>query len=142
MSARHGPEEYIDDAEPPLFRAVRSSALTTLLDQGAARAEAEQRRDEGIENASSHAHALSSTWNGNALKAVELYAQSHEFFLCEQVREFCPVPFGVTERAWGGVFRTAVARGFVIADGVARANSSNRSHKTRWRSLIYAGGAA
>lgn len=60
-------------------------------------------------------------------------------FLTEDLREwayangFARPP---NEKAWGSVMLSAVREKVIAADGYAPANSSNRSPKVRWKSLL------
>lgn len=79
------------------------------------------------------------SWQSLALAVVEEYAKTHEYFLAEDVREYGQhlLPEPPEPRAWGAVLKAAVRRGIIMADGTAKARTSNNSPKTRWRSLKF-----
>lgn len=98
---------------------------------------ARARRDLGIARAADHADRVSPEWKAKALAQVKAYAALHPHFLAEHARGFAEangLPAAVEPRAWGNVMRCAAFAGFIVADGYAPANSSNRSPKTLWRS--------
>lgn len=109
--------------------------LFDILDQEAARVRAEV----GMARAAERAEKVEPGWRASALESVRLHALAHETFLAENVAIF--VPQEADPRAAGAVFQAARRRGWIRADGFAPANSSNRSAKVRWRSMIYGGAA-
>jgi len=98
---------------------------------------AELRRDLGISRAAHAAERRSPGWEEEALAQIGAYATRNAYFLAEDVRATFGTPAHVDGRAWGGVFRQAVKAGLIVSDGFAPANSSNRSPKVRWRSLVF-----
>lgn len=121
---------------------TRSSdrAAPAVQIHGGATNQAERRRDEGMANALASAEARGSDWCDSFVAAVKSKALRFPSFLAEDVLEVCPAPHGVNPKATGGLMHRAAALGYVRADGYAPANSSNRSPKTLWKSLIYRGG--
>ncbi len=116
------PEEPRSRETFPLFDSIES---------------ARARADVGMERASSHAEHVEPGWRQSALEAVRSYARGHDRFLAENVP--IAVPSEADPRAVGAVFREAQRRGWIRADGFAPANSSNRSAKVRWLSLLFGG---
>jgi len=110
-----------------------------LFDHAAAR-DARARADVGMARASGKAERIESGWRELALNAVYLHALHAQHFLAEDVD--APIPQGADPRAFGAVMQEAKRKGWIVADGAAPANSSNRSFKVRWRSLIYDGARA
>lgn len=100
---------------------------------------AKRRRDDGIARADRHAAANDPWWRDRAFRAVAIFARTHSAFLAEDVRQMAereglpPPPDG---RAWGAVMQRAQRERVIQADGYAPANSSNRSPKVWWRSLV------
>lgn len=115
---RAGLEETAADAGP-------------LFDRSAAW----NRAEVSMARASSRAERLQDGWRASALEAVRAWAADHAHFLAEDVPH--QLPSGADGRAWGAVMRDAVQAGLVTRDGYAPAQTSNRSPKTRWRSLIH-----
>lgn len=157
MTRRHSPEEARESL--PLFdfaAAARSRegssadrASSPGFDDEDARSNrapltfnAARARDDGMANASAHANAVDPVWLERAIQAVRTVACASSFLLAEDVRKRCPEPFGVSGRVWGAVMREAAKRRLVVADGVARAETSNASWKVRWRSLVHGVGVA
>lgn len=99
---------------------------------------AEQRRDAGMAQTLSAAGRHAPGWEDDAIEAVREFARHHEHFPTEDVRAVAGTPEGVDGRAWGPILRRCAALGIVEADGFVLANSSNRSPKVRWRSLVFA----
>jgi hypothetical protein len=95
------------------------------------------RRDLGIERSARRGERVSPGWETEAVAHVRAYALKHERFLAEDVRSGFPTPEGVDGRAWGAVLKRAQSLGIVRTDGFAPANSSNRSPKVRWLSLVF-----
>lgn len=110
------------------------------FDAPPAQVQAELRRELGVSRAASRAQRHAPGWEDEAVAAVRKFAETHESFIAEDVRETCSVPKDVDPRAFGHVMRRAASLGIVRADGYAPANSSNRSPKVRWKSLVFAGG--
>lgn len=112
-----------------------------LLDFDAppAKVEAELRRELGMTRAIAAARRHAPGWEDDALAAVRRFAETHEHFIAEDARATVELPEGVDGRAFGAVMQRARRDGLVVADGFAPANSSNRSPKVRWRSLVYTG---
>lgn len=104
-----------------------------------AQVQAELRRDLGVTRAANAAHRNAPGWEDDALAAVRRFALTHETFIAEDARATIAIPDGVDGRAFGAVMQRARREGLVRADGFAPANSSNRSPKVRWRSLVFAG---
>lgn len=104
-----------------------------------AQVEAELRRELGVSRAASRAHRHAPGWEDDAVSAVKRFAETHESFIAEDVRETFHTPAEIDGRAWGAVLQRARREGLIRADGYAPANSSNRSPKVRWRSLVYTG---
>ena len=88
-------------------------------------------------SSASKAERLAPGWQERALDSVRFWALHHETFLAEDVRHMIEIPESADPRAIGHVLRRARAAGICRADGYAPANSSNRSPKVRWRSLVY-----
>lgn len=103
---------------------------------------ARKRADEGIERAAAKADEGDPEWRRRAVNAVAMYARAHEFLMAESVRQRAELdglepPPDSDPRAWGAIMRAAAKMKYIVADGYAPANSSNRSAKTRWRSLLF-----
>ena len=99
------------------------------------------RRDRGIHRAASHARSRDPEWQIKALAFVRLYAKYNAVFMAEDVRavsEAGGLRAPTDPRAWGAVLQEAKRHRIVAACGYAPANSSNRSPKVRWSSLICA----
>lgn len=96
------------------------------------------RAELGATRAADKAQRLDPSWTDTALEAVRAHARDHEVFMAEDVVKHCPMPQSADPRAWGSVLQSARRRGWIKPDGYAPANSSNRSPKVRWRSLICA----
>jgi len=102
---------------------------------------ARRRRDTGIGRSADHAHRVDPLWQERAVRVVALYARYHEHFQAEDVRdvaETTSMPLPPDGRAWGAVMKRAAKEGIVKADGYAPSNSSNKSPKVRWMSLVFA----
>lgn len=104
-----------------------------------AQVQAELSRDLGITRAASRAHRHAPGWEDDAVEAVRRFALTHETFIAEDARATIAIPDGVDGRAFGAVMQRARREGLIRADGYAPANSSNRSPKVRWRSLVFTG---
>lgn len=105
------------------------------------RAQAEGRRDLGIERSRRGADAASPNWGRAALVFVRRYATLNSRFLTEDLREWAHAngyPRPPSAKAWGSVMLMAAREKIIVADGYAPANSSNRSPKVRWKSLLCA----
>lgn len=101
---------------------------------------AKRRRDDGIARAAAHADDVDPRWQTRAFRAVAIFARYHPAFLAEDARGMAEregLPSPPDARAWGAVMRLAARRGVIVADGYGPANSSNRSPKVKWRSLVY-----
>lgn len=104
-----------------------------------ARAEAERRRDLGMQRATDHADRERPNWSIRAAHALYAYCQEHkgETFLCEDVRAWAEAKMLVstppTAKAWGSIFKEAAKAGTVRKAGYAAAKSSNLSPKVLWR---------
>jgi len=100
---------------------------------------ARQRRDTGMHRAADHAERVYPDWQDRAVGYVRLHATVHTQFMAETVRAVAEAD-GLTlppdGRAWGAVMRRAQREGIIRADGYAPANSSNRSPKVRWASMV------
>jgi hypothetical protein len=97
------------------------------------------RMELGMLRAKTHARKVDPAWEQAALGAIRRYAETHRAFLAEDVRRTIATPEGVDGRAWGGLMKHAERCGWIKADGFGMANSSNRSPKVNWCSLIYRG---
>lgn len=98
-----------------------------------------ERRDTGIDRASSHAERVSEDWNATADAALRYYLQiihgksflAEEFVAWARVRPNLDMP--PDGRAWGAVVKRASRAGLIVGVGYAPANTSNRSPKRLWR---------
>jgi len=95
---------------------------------------AEARSQLGQARAADRAERVGPGWRALALEALREFAEAHEAFVLEDAR--LPIPAGADPRASGAIVREAKRLGWIRADGYAPTNSSNRSPKVRWRSLI------
>jgi hypothetical protein len=102
-------------------------------------AEAERRRDRGIDRALTHAELVRLGWNLSADKLLDQFLLDRTpgcQFLAEELVAYAldsdldepPDP-----RAWGGVIRRAAKLGKIVRVGYARAASSNMSPKCLWQ---------
>jgi hypothetical protein len=98
---------------------------------------AERRRGDGMARVEASTLRRDPDFESRALDAVRRYAEEHAQFLAEDVRKVCATPENVNPKTWGPLFTRARKHGWIRADGTALANSSNRSPKTRWASLIH-----
>lgn len=105
----------------------------------AAALEAQERRDLGMARAELAAERHAPGWEDDAVAHVTAYALTHELFLAEDARAGFHTPEGVDGRAWGSVIKRAQALGVLRPHGFAAANSSNRSPKVLWKSLVFEG---
>lgn len=110
--------------------------LATAAERIAERAR--QAADSGIDAAAQHAGP---EWLDRAAGYTRLYALLHPFFLIEEARAMAeadglaPPP---DKRSWGKIPRILTRDKTIERAGYAPANSSNRSPKVLWRSLIFA----
>lgn len=102
---------------------------------------AERRRDAGMARVEASTLRRDPGFEERALDAVRVYAEQHAQFLAEDVRKVCATPEDVNPKCWGPLFKRAQHLGWIHPHGTAPANSSNRSPKTLWKSLIYRGAA-
>jgi hypothetical protein len=102
---------------------------------------AERRRGEGMARVEASTLRRDPGFEERALDAVRVYAEQHAQFLAEDVRKTCETPEAIDARVWGPVFTRARSMGWIEVSGFAPANSSNRSPKCSWKSLIYRGAA-
>lgn len=104
--------------------------------------QAQLRAEAGMTRAANKAERVQDGWNARALDAVRTFAESHPFFLVEDVRKTCHEPAQADGRAWGAIITEAKRRGWISHGGFAAASSSNNSPKVLWRSNIYDAKAA
>lgn len=97
---------------------------------------AEARRDVGIARADAHSQRVAPAWRDQALAAVRAIALDRATFLAEEVRSFCSTPDEVDPKSWGPIMQQAKRLGWIHPQGYAPANSSNRSPKVLWKSLL------
>lgn len=97
------------------------------------------RRDAGMARAKAAAKNHHKGWEIEACAQVHDYARSHQHFATEDVRARYGTPADVDPKAWGPAMKRAAKLGLVKADGFVLVDSSNRSPKVRWRSLVYQG---
>lgn len=116
-------------------------ALEFDFDAAREREIAERRRESGMARVEASTLRRDPGFEERALDAVREYAERHAQFLAEDVRKVCATPEGIDGRVWGPIFTRAQKRGWIHPAGYAPANSSNRSAKVAWRSLIYRGAA-
>ena len=95
---------------------------------------ARDRAELGLTRAAAKAERIEPGWRTEALRALRAHALAHEHFMMEDVP--FSVPSEADRRAVGVVAREAKRLGWIAADGWAPANTSNRSPKVRWRSLL------
>jgi hypothetical protein len=112
---RHAPEESFDDM--PLFTAAEES------EKRAARARAEI----GMVRAATRAEVVRPGWHVVALAAVRKHAEQHQAFLAESVD--LAIPSESDPRAAGVIFREAARRGWIVANGYAKADSEQSVSK-------------
>lgn len=118
---RHAPEDH--DTLPPLF--AHAEKVAAARDRG----------ELGARRAASRAGRLDDAWRSEALARVRAMAESRTHFMAEDCG--LSVPPGADPRAAGAILQDAKRAGWIVADGFAPANSSNRGGKVRWRSLIH-----
>src|SRR5215207_6905228 len=97
------------------------------------------RRDEGIARAEANAEP---PFNEVALELLREYAEHHRIVFCDEVIDAIGdrLPETHDKRALGGVYRKAASNGWIHKSQDYRlSNSSNRSPKPVWISLIYRG---
>jgi hypothetical protein len=102
---------------------------------------AEHRRAAGMARVEASTARRDPAFEERALDAVRRFAEQHLQFLAEDVRKVCATPENVNPKCWGPLFTRARNLGWIHPHGTAPANSSNRSPKTLWKSLIYRGEA-
>jgi hypothetical protein len=112
------------DAHPARERMAQEAALA---------------RDVAIARGAAHVERVAPSWREQALAAVRAHALEHRLFLMEDCHGAAPMPEGIDPRAWGAIAQEAKRRGWVHPHGYAPANSSNRSPKVSWLSLLYFG---
>ena len=78
---------------------------------------ARKSRDAGVRRALDHADVETLGWSDLALLFLRLYATNHKYFSPEDVTEAAD-NWGLVKppdrRAWGGVYRRAQNRGFIV----------------------------
>ena len=100
---------------------------------------ARQRAGRGIESSARHSDDVRPNWTSVGVQYVRAYARHHDLFMAEHVREFAEgqrFPKAPDARAWGKIMRQAARDKIIISHGFAPSNSSNRSPKVLWRSLV------
>lgn len=102
-------------------------------------------RDDGMDRAAAHADAVHGGWSNFAYDILLRYAEKHEVFMAEDVREFARVVDGFEDppdgRAWGSVVMRAAKAGIIKRIGYAPMKSPNchANPKSVWRSLVFRG---
>jgi len=94
-------------------------------------------RDVGLARVAASTARIAPSWREQALEAVRLHAQANRIFLLEDVHGAAPMPEGLDPRVWGPIAMEAKRRRWIHPHGYAPANSSNRSPKVLWLSLLY-----
>lgn len=76
--------------------------------------------DKGIKRAVSHAEQIQERWRVTALEFLYFYIQRNDRFQVEDVRKAAKgiIPEPPSLRAWGGIIRSAAARGWVRQVGI------------------------
>lgn len=95
---------------------------------------ASEARDQGIDQAVSHADAVNANWSDLAFEKLKEFLQIFsDPFQAEEVRSFAAVddefPLPPHDRAWGGIFKRAVCQGLIKKIG-HKNTKSVRSHCT------------
>lgn len=112
------------------------------LDNPVTRPSGEILRDKGIKQAVDHAEEVSDGWHEKALRFLESYCQTHQFFSGEMVRMAAvDIPTPPCLRTWGGVMVAGAKRGWIKQIGTEQVTNpkAHRANAARWESLIYRG---
>ena len=91
----------------------------------------EDLRDEGIQQALTHANESSERWSEIAYDFLKRYMLDNPVFMAENVREAATgiVPEPPSKRAWGGVLVRAAKEGLIIRMGFRNVKNA-RAHCT------------
>lgn len=103
-----------------------------------------QAADEGASLALAGANHEHAGWAEQAKAAFKAYAETHQFFTTEDVRnalEDVKVPKPSEGRAWGGIMRSASLAGWVehFDWAIARDPKVHNNTVRVWRSTLYVG---
>lgn len=111
--------------------------LSLLDDSGRAR------RDLGISRALQHAEKVEPGWQDRALAFLLDYAETHETFSGESVRQASRgiVPEPPHLRAWGSVIMAGARRGWIRKIGYVQVTNpaAHQANAALWRSVIFMG---
>lgn len=119
------PQHFVDTETPPV-----TSEPTP-----------EERRDQGIENATQHANRVRREWSAQADAYAKMMIARRGFkpFLLEEIVEASKrdgVPQPPDGRAWGGVIIRLAKEGLVRKMGYGAAKTSNTSPKVLWGKTV------
>lgn len=99
-------------------------------------------RDAGMQHAADHADEARKGWTDLAYDFLLDYARRHPEFISEDVSDATKgtdFPQPPTDRAWGAVYRRALANDVIIQVGAGRSRRRHHSICPRWGSLICKG---
>jgi Holliday junction resolvasome RuvABC ATP-dependent DNA helicase subunit len=97
-------------------------------------------RDRGMKRAIEHTEQIHRSWQKVALDFLFVYAQGHNQFSAEKVREMAQgfVPTPISLRCWGAVFISGAKRGWIRQVGYIKVSnpSAHMANAALWESLI------
>jgi hypothetical protein len=103
-------------------------------------------RNHGMQQAIDHAQDLCFDWPERAYAFLEQFARANPEFISEDVsdasKSVTGFPQPPSDRAWGSVYVKAARAGLIEQCGAGRSRRRHASICPKWRSLVYAGGAA
>jgi len=109
-------------------------------------AQARADRDAGMASALQHAESDCIDWPDKAYAFLADFARYQSHFCGYEVTaasHACPTfPQPVNERAWGGIYTRAQREGLMVKDGCGVHPKRHASICTRYRSMVFVGGAA
>lgn len=131
----------VDPSLPPdtiAFRDHTGRVVGRMVDV-TPRALAEAKRDLGMSRAAHAAERASPGWEEQALADLRTFAATRSHFTVEEFRAAYPPPAEINAKAYGPLMKLAQRMKIVAADGYALVECSNRSPRTRWKSLVHGG---
>lgn len=88
-------------------------------------------KDEGIEQALARESAM---WKRGALKAIRMTAATHKTFTADHVKDTADamkLPKPHHFNCWGGIFRTAITKGYMYDTGKSVPSTRAKQHGTK-----------
>lgn len=118
-----------------LFEATKTVAPLAQKPTG------EQLAKQGMLRSTTHADAESPGWSSFAFDALLRYAETHQFFTIEQLKDwayFNGLPVPPAPGAWGGIARRGIKEKIIIFDSYRESrNPSQHMKPVRvWRSSV------